>query len=196
MTVINKRAPKRKAVGGYHTTTTAIKNTHANIASGCKKRHTAPKCCATFCSTPELLGLVLKNIVSEHGAFTHALSWVFSRPNTLVSGRDGLVREAGRMACSMFLTSRPPFARKNADGGFQSQHGAEAMTKVNTTTTPKKGNTIPLARQQAIETALSTALWLIRHPNQTTVNAATGFSIRAASMLKQACAEYRTGGAA
>ena len=70
------------------------------------------------------------------------------------------------------------------------------MTTVNTHPTPKTGTTYPLARQQAIENALSTALWLIRHPNEATLHAATGFSIRAASMLKQACAELQNGGAA
>ena len=47
-----------------------------------------------------------------------------------------------------------------------------------------------LERQQAIENALSMALFLIRQPlNATTLDAATGRAIRAASMLKQACAE-------
>jgi hypothetical protein len=48
----------------------------------------------------------------------------------------------------------------------------------------------PLARQQAIENALSMALWHIRRDSTpATVRAATGRAIRAVSMLKQACAE-------
>ena len=70
------------------------------------------------------------------------------------------------------------------------------MTTVNTTTTPKTGNTATLARQQAIENALSTALYFIRLPNTdpAALRAATGRAIRAASMLKQACAEIPNGG--
>ena len=112
-------------------------------------------------------------------------------------GRDGLVRKAGRMAVSMFLTSRPPNARKNADGGYQSHTGAEAMTKVNTITTPALGTPSHLARQQAIENALTTALYFIRLPStESDLKAATGRAIRAASMLKQACAELQNGRAA
>ena len=76
------------------------------------------------------------------------------------------------------------------------------MTNVIRTTTPKAatlGNTPALStslisRQQAIENALSMALFLIRQPlNATTLDAATGRAIRAASMLKQACAESTIG---
>ena len=147
--------------------------------------------CDKVQSTPELLGLVLKNIVIDSGAFTHALSWVFSRPEHFGFGRDGLVRKAGRMAESMFLTSRPPYARKNANGGFQSHNGAGTMTTVNTPTTPKAGNPSSLARQQAIEDALSLALYHVRNGD---IHAATGRAIRAASMLKQACAEISNSG--
>ena len=70
------------------------------------------------------------------------------------------------------------------------------MTTVNTTTTPKMGNTATLARQQAIENALTTALYFIRQPGDdaAALRAATGRAIRAASMLKQACAEISNGG--
>jgi len=71
------------------------------------------------------------------------------------------------------------------------------MTTVNTTTTPKTGNTSPLNRQQAIENALTTALYFIRQPStESGLKAATGRAIRAASMLKQACAEMQNGRAA
>ena len=155
---------------------------------------------ATIHATPAM-GSMRKNIVIDSGAFTHALSWVFSRQEFVSAGlsrlhafgRDGLVRKAGRMAESMFLTSRPPDARKNANGGFQSHSGAEAMTTVNTLTTPKTGNPSPLARQHAIEAALSLAL---HHARNGDLHTATGRAIRAASMLKQACAELKQGGAA
>lgn len=79
------------------------------------------------------------------------------------------------------------------------------MTTVNTTTTPKAatlGNSPALspssiARQQAIENALTTALYFIRLPStESGLRAATGRAIRAASMLKQACAESTTSGRA
>ena len=75
--------------------------------------------------------------------------------------------------------------------------GIKTMTHV-TITTPKTGNTATLARQQAIENALTTALYFIRLPNTdpAALRAATGRAIRAASMLKQACAEIQNGGAA
>ena len=71
------------------------------------------------------------------------------------------------------------------------------MTTVNTPTTPALGNTSHLARQQAIENALTTALYFIRLPStESGLKAATGRAIRAASMLKQACAEIQNGRAA
>ena len=67
------------------------------------------------------------------------------------------------------------------------------MTTVNTPTTPKTGNTTPLIRQHAIESALSMALWHVRKGD---THQAVAKSIRAASMLKQACTEIQNGGAA
>ena len=67
------------------------------------------------------------------------------------------------------------------------------MTTVNTQPTPTLGNASPLARQQAIENVLSMALYHARHGE---IHAATGRAIRAASMLKQACSDAKTGGAA
>lgn len=101
------------------------------------------------------------------------------------------------MADSMFETSRPPVARSNAASGFQSQSGAETMTVI----TPKMGlpgntpATSPssIARRIAIEAALSLALFYVRKGN---AHAAVGRSIRATSMLKQACSESKNGGAA
>ena len=69
------------------------------------------------------------------------------------------------------------------------------MTTVNTITTPTLGHTSRINRQQAIENALATALFFIRQPTTDSgLRAATGRAIRAASMLKQACAEISNGG--
>lgn len=52
----------------------------------------------------------------------------------------------------------------------------------------------PLARQQAIENALSVALHLVRTSDTTeALLRATGRAIRAASLLKQACTEANSG---
>ena len=68
------------------------------------------------------------------------------------------------------------------------------MTKVTTPTTSKLDT---IERQHAIERTLMAALCLIRMPySPATLHAATGRANRAASMLKQACAEAKTGGAA
>ena len=198
----------KKAAGGFKTTTaTATHNATDFIAAGARHAsagaafHAFPchgigktgKGAAKGCATV-LFGA--SNTIDNAGNLPD--SEVFSRPEFKAGptfrasygfGRDGLVREAGRMALSMFETSRPPVARSNAASGYQSHNGAETMTTVNTIITPTTGNTSPLVRQQAIENALSTALWLIRHPNEATLHAATGFATRAASMLKQACAE-------
>lgn len=50
-----------------------------------------------------------------------------------------------------------------------------------------------IARRIAIEAALTLALFHVRNDN---AHAAVGRSIRATSMLKQACAEAKIGGAA
>ena len=69
------------------------------------------------------------------------------------------------------------------------------MTTVNTTiTTPTLGHTSRINRQQAIENALTTALYFIRLPaTDSGLRAATGRAIRATAMLKQACAEISNG---
>ena len=79
------------------------------------------------------------------------------------------------------------------------------MTKFNSITTPKAAplgttpapSTSSIERQQAIENALTTALYFIRLPRTDSgLKAATSRAIRAASMLKQACANAQNGGAA
>ena len=94
----------------------------------------------------------------------------------------------------VFKPSSTRYRLNTVASGFQSHNGARTMTTVNTTTTPKTGNTATLARQQAIENALTTALYFIRLPTTDSgLRAATGRAIRAASMLKQACAEISNG---
>lgn len=204
----------KKAAGGFKTTTaTAIHNATDFIAAGA--RPTSAK--VSFNLNPyACMGMAGKGAAGAVLQFFQVLentmeyagnlpdSEVFSRPEFGSAGfshlhgfgRDGLVRKAGRMAYSMFSTSRPPVALEKAASGFHSQYGAETMTTVNTITTPKTGNTSPLARQQAIENALSTALYFIRLPStESGLKAATGRAVRAASMLKQACAEIQIGGA-
>ena len=87
---------------------------------------------------------------------------------------------------------------KSAVIGFQSHTGARTMITVNTPTTPATGNTSPLARHQAIENALSMALFHIRKGDtQHDIYSAMAKAIRAASLLKQACTEVALiGGAA
>ena len=52
------------------------------------------------------------------------------------------------------------------------------------------GNPSPIARQQAIENALSMALYHVRNGDTThAIRSATAKAIRAASMLKQACTD-------
>ena len=119
---------------------------------------------------------------------------VFSRSEFYDFGRDGLVRKAGRMTNFMFETSRPPVARSNAASGFQSQLGARTMAKANTPITPETGNTSPLARHQAIENALSMALFHIRKGDtQRDIHAAMAKANRATSLLKQSCSDLFSG---
>jgi len=121
-------------------------------------------------------------------------SEVFSRPNTLVLGLGVPNRKAGSTTCFVWIYPAPPYGLASQKAGFQSQQGAETMTTV-TTTTPTMGITSPIARQQAIENALSLALWHIRQdvaPKH--IHAATVKAVRAAAMLKHACAESSISG--
>ena len=62
---------------------------------------------------------------------------------------------------------------------------------------PVKLKPSPLARQQAIENALSAALYFIRLPStESGLKAATGRAHRALTLLKHACAESTTSGRA
>ena len=67
------------------------------------------------------------------------------------------------------------------------------MTTVNSTSTSAPD---AFARQHAIEHALSAALFFLRQPHTpAALYAATGRASRAFTLLKQACAEAKQGGA-
>ena len=198
--------PTKKAAGGLRTTTaTATHNATDFIAAGARQASVGRAFHALPCQRTDRLQYRAAgphDRIHPGASNTTKLagnlpdSEVFSRPEHFGFGRDGLVRKAGRMTNFMFETSRPPAARSNAASGLQSQLGAEAMTTVNTHPTPALGTPSRLARQQAIENALTTALYFIRLPStESGLKAAPGRAIRAASMLKQACAEIKNGGA-
>ena len=65
------------------------------------------------------------------------------------------------------------------------------------TTPTHQPNQAIIERQQAIENALSAALYFIRLPSTPSgLHAATGRANRALSLLKQACSQAKTDGAA
>lgn len=120
-------------------------------------------------------------------------------------GQGALVRKVGGVAVFTLRTPCPPYARRNADGGFQSHTGAETMQ---TQTTPKAAitgktptviysNTIE--RHTQIENSLSTALHLVRHGKTIAdIQRAMSRAMRATSLLKQTCecVDVLKGGAA
>ena len=72
-----------------------------------------------------------------------------------------------------------------------------ALTPIAASPSNTPATTPEITRQQAIENALSTALYFIRQPHSATaLQAATGRAIRAATMLKQACTESSINGRA
>jgi hypothetical protein len=74
--------------------------------------------------------------------------------------------------------------------------GTRVHSSAHSTECPN-GKTDGIARQQAIENALSLALYYIReNESPGNIHAATVKAVRAASMLKQACAESNTFGRA
>ena len=193
--------PIKKAAGGFKTTTaTTTHNATDFIATGASKtsaERVFHACPGQRTDWLQYRAVQPRDTIQTGASNTIKLagnlpeSEVFSRPESFGFGRDGLVRKAGRMTNFMFETSRPPVARSNAASGLQSQLGAETMTNVNTTITPKTGNTSPLIRQQAIENALSLALFHIRKGD---THQAVAKSIRATSLLKQSCSDLFIGG--
>ena len=167
-----------------------------------------------------LTGPVRKNTTSEAVA-APTESGVLSCPNSGAGrglsaavphgfGWGGPTRKDGRAASDAFLTPHPPYALKNANGGFVTPEGAETMPTGNITTTPTMGNSPAstkfgltlsaakrpshsrdrLATQQAIENHLSAALFHVRHADGSEgFHVAVGRAIRAASLLKQACVD-------
>ncbi|MEO6320111.1 MAG: hypothetical protein ABIR56_05575 [Polaromonas sp.] len=179
-------APKRKAAGGCNTTATAMKNHTANISPGFRKRHTAVNRC-------DRIHAGAQNTTDTAGNLPD--SEVFSRPEFKVLG-VGIAYPQGRQHGVIHVLNPhiQSWRLKSVVIGSQSHNGAETMTTVNTPTTSKPDT---IARQQAIENALSAALYFIRLPGTpSALHAATGRANRALSMLKQACTEAKIGGAA
>ena len=198
-------APIKKAAGGFKTTTaTATHNATYFIAAGASKTsagqgfHACPgqrtdRLEYRTVRLRDTIHIGAQNTIDNAGNLPD--SEVFSRPEFKVLG-VGIAYPQGRQhgVIHVFKPSSTRYRLNTVASGFQSHNGARTMTTVNTTTTPKTGNTATLARQQAIENALTTALYFIRLPTTDSgLRAATGRAIRAASMLKQACAEISNG---
>ena len=208
--------PTKKAAGGFKTTTATATHNATDFIATCTRQTSAK---GSFClkagtgiDRQQYRAVKRRDRILPGASHTTEYagnlpdSEVFSRPEfkdgsifgCVYGFGAGSVYPQGRQH-GVFHVTKPSSTRcpSQAASGFQSQYGAETMTKVNTTTTPALGNTSPLTRQQAIESALSDALHLVRTTGtQHGIHAATGRAIRAASLLKQACSEAREGGAA
>jgi hypothetical protein len=77
----------------------------------------------TIAATP-VMGLVRSNTVINVAVQSLTESRLLSRPNTLVFGRGASIRKVDGVATFTFETPRPPNARSNANGGYQSHVGA------------------------------------------------------------------------
>ena len=192
--------PTKKAAGGFNTTTATTTHNATDFIATCARQASAKgyfclkagtgigkagKGAAKGCDT---IYPGAENTTKQAGNLPD--SEVFSRPEHFGFGRECANRKAARTTCFVFSTPVHLLRLKSAASGFSVQQGTKTMT----ITTPKTGNPSHLARQQAIENALSTALYFIRLPNtESGLKAATGRAIRAASMLKQACAEIQNG---
>ena len=193
----------KKAAGGLKTTTTAIHNATDFIATKAVKAVTTgsfyAKPCAgidrrQYCAVGhrDSIHSGARNTKSE--AVYLPVSKVFSCPKFMVLdvGRaypQGWPQRFG-------VVSSPhvhPADLENRRMVSEFPEGIKTMTHV-TITTPSTGTTSRIDRQQAIENALSTALYFIRLPSTDSgLRAATGRAIRATAMLKQACAEISNG---
>jgi hypothetical protein len=115
----------------------------------------------------------------------------------MVTGLGVPIRKDGSTTCFVWIYPAPPDGLSSPTVAFQFNKERKSMT----TTTPKMGflGTTPatspssIARRIAIEAALTLALFHVQNGN---AHAAVSGSIRATSMLKQACAESKIGGQA
>ena len=216
--------PIKKAAGGFGTTTaTASQNATDFIVAGA---HQASEGAAFRTIACAGIGRKQYRAVRHRDSISFGASHTTDNAGNLPDSevfsrlkfRDGLnfqgiysfgagsVYPQGRQHGVIHVTKPSPTrCPSQVASGFQSRNGAKTMSMVNTITTPKVaslGNTPAfsasiIARQQEIENALSTALYFIRLPlTESGLKAATGRAIRAASMLKQACSDAKTGGAA
>ena len=122
-------------------------------------------------------------------------SEVFSRPEFKVLG-VGIAYPQGRRH-NLFCVLNPhthSACLKSTRNGFQFNKEPETMTKVPSPRTSPVDN---ITSQQAIENALSMALYFMRLPRTpSAIRAATGRANRALTLLKTACTDTQTGGAA
>ena len=196
------KARMKKAAGGFKTTTATASNYATNfIAAGAGQTSAG----AAFRAIP-CAGIDRRQYRAVGGCATvpfgaeHTITSVLSPHDSGASpcakfkvlGWVSRIRKVRGEACySCSTTQSTRYSLNTVLSGFQFNKERETMTTVNTPTTPKMGNPSPLTRQQAIENALSGAL---QHARSGDLHSATGRAMRAASMLKQACAESTTSG--
>ena len=107
-------------------------------------------------------------------------------------------RKTARTTCFVFSTPAHPLRLKSAASGFLVQQGTKTMTTA-TPTAAFQGNTpvqftTVISRHQAIENALSMALFHIRKGDtQQDIHSAMAKAIRATSLLKQSCSDLFSG---
>ncbi len=78
---------------------------------------------------------MLENIIDSE-VHIPTESGIFSRPNSLIFGRDSRSGNARRMAESMFSISRPPVLLENSASGCQSHSGATMLKAPSRAITP------------------------------------------------------------
>ena len=91
------------------------------------------------------------------------------------------------------LSEVTPVQRPYSGDSYLPDHLVQlARTAIDARDKPRTEPLESIERQQAIENALSAALWHVRHNDSVeSLQCATGRAIRAVAMLKQSCAEGR-----
>ena len=207
-------APIKKATGGFKTTTaTATHNATDFIAADASRASTGTSsglnpCAGIGRQQNRAVGAVLQffsvleNTMEYAGnlpdseAFSRSEFGSASFSHLHGFGRDGLVRKAGRMAYSMFSTSRPPVALELAASGFLTRYGAKTMNPATLPTSTTGEFSLSTTQLANIENALSLALFLVRRSgSQSDIHRATAKAIRAAALLKQVSTSVEGGAA-
>ena len=162
---------KRKAVGGYHTTTTAIKKTHTNIAPRCKKRHTALKRCATFLSGAEKhygLGSLLTSCDASRSHRIWSAAFEFVPP--VFGGSNGRAQAlpvSARMSRSSYPFELPPSLGSEGVGFCKSTSLEAIMAKSACAlahSLPALGNPDPIQLHAEAHNALAMAVHYLTQP--------------------------------